>query len=89
LSDQGDETGGGEHKSDIDLRPFLRGEKDRDERPETGLHVGDKENEPVEAAQAARRRRQRWFAAVRLRAGRRRGLVRDPAALISIVAKAG
>ena len=34
------------------LGPFLRGEIDGDERAEAGLHVGEKEDEPVEAAQA-------------------------------------
>ena len=44
---------------------FSRRQVNRDERPEPGLHVGEKEDEPVEAAQAlaatatgpARRRR--------------------------------
>ena len=57
LRDQRDEAGHGENKADVDLRPFLRGQIDRDERPETGLHVGDEEDEPVEAAQAASRGR--------------------------------
>ena len=54
LANERHEAGRGENKADIDLRPFLRGEKDRDERAETGLHVGDEEDEPIEAAQAAR-----------------------------------
>ena len=33
---------------------FSRGQVDRDERTEAGLHVGEKEDEPVEAAQALR-----------------------------------
>jgi hypothetical protein len=52
------------------------------------LHVGDEENEPIEAAKAARRRRQRRFATIRRRDGWRYGIVSGPAALISIVAKA-
>ena len=45
-----------QHEADVDLRPFLRRQIDRDERAEPGLHVGDEEDEPVEAAQAAARR---------------------------------
>jgi len=50
------------------------------------LHVGDEEDEPIEAAQAARRRRQR-FTAARLPVSSRRGLGCDPATLIPIVAR--
>ena len=56
LPDQRDETADGENEADIDLRPFLGGQIDRDERAETGLHIGDEEHEPVEPAQAALRR---------------------------------
>jgi len=77
-----------ENEADVDLRPLLRRQVDGDERTKAGLDVGDKENEPVQTAQAARRRRQRRFAATRLRAFRR-GLFRDPAVLITTVAKAG
>jgi hypothetical protein len=75
LSDQGDDAGRGQNQADIDLCPFLRGEKHRDERAEAGLHVGDKEDEPIKAAQAASGRRQRRFAFARLLAARwcRRG----------------
>ena len=66
--DQRDEARGREHQADVDLRPFLRGEIDRDERPEAGLHVGDEEDEPVEPAQAARATDARRLA----RAGSRR-----------------
>lgn len=38
-------------ETDLHLSPFLGGQIDR-ERPEAGLHVGQKENEPVEAALA-------------------------------------
>jgi hypothetical protein len=37
----------------------LRGQKDRDKRPEAGLHVGDKKDEPIKPEAAAPRRRQR------------------------------
>ena len=57
------------HEADIELRPALPGQIDRHERAETGLHVGDEEDEPIEPAQAARRRMQRRLAAFR---GRRR-----------------
>jgi hypothetical protein len=53
------ETSSRKDQTDIDLRPFLRGEKYRNEGPETGLHVGDEEDEPIEAAQAAPRGRKR------------------------------
>jgi len=66
----------------------LRGQIDRNERPEAGLHVGDEKDEPVEAAQAARRRRERRLAALSLRARRRRGLGSDPAASVRSVGKA-
>jgi hypothetical protein len=56
LPDERDETADGENEADIDLRPFLGGQIDRDERAETGLHVGHEEHEPVEPAQAALRR---------------------------------
>ena len=54
LADQRDEAGRRKHEADVDLRPLLRREIDRHERTETGLHVGDEEDEPIEAAQAAR-----------------------------------
>jgi len=52
------------------------------------LHIGDEKDEPIKAAQAARRRPERRLAPVRLWTRRRRGLVRAPAALVSTVAKA-
>jgi hypothetical protein len=64
LRNEGHETGRGENKADIDLRPFLGGEEYRDEGAETGLHVGNEEDEPIEAAQAASRRRQRRLGGV-------------------------
>ena len=89
LSDQRDETGGGEDEADIDLCPFLRCEKDRDERSEAGLHVGDKKDEPVEATQTARRRRERRFVSVRrFAAASAGGCPGETAVLISTVAKA-
>jgi hypothetical protein len=62
LPEQGDDAADRQHKADLDLGPFLGGQIDRNERPEAGLHVGQKENEPVEAALAfARgRRRRAW-----------------------------
>ena len=56
LSDQADHAADREHQADLRLGPFFRGEVDRDERAEAGLHVGEKEDEPVEAAQALLRR---------------------------------
>ena len=50
LSEQADDPADREHEADLDLRPFLRGQIDRHEGAKTGLHVGEKEDEPVEAA---------------------------------------
>ncbi len=72
LADQRNEAGRGQDEPDIDLRPSLRGEINRDERAEAGLHVGDKENEPVEPAQAVPRRQQRRLRPFRLVRCRRR-----------------
>jgi hypothetical protein len=47
LAEQCDQPGRRKHKADIELRPVLRGEIDGDERAEAGLHIGNKENEPV------------------------------------------
>ena len=80
--------GGGQDKTDVDLRPLLRGEKHRDERPKAGLHIGDEENEPIKPAQAPRGRPERRLGPARLFAKRRRGFVFDPVAPISTVAKA-
>ncbi len=54
-----DETADRQHKADLDLGPLLRRQIDRDERTETGLHVREKKDEPVEATQALPRRRWR------------------------------
>ena len=63
LAGQGYEPADREGEADIDLRPFLLGQVDRDERPESGLRVGEKEDEPVEAAPArdGRRRARGWM----------------------------
>ena len=76
LRDQRDESGRGENKTDVDLRPFLRRQINRDERPETRLHVGDEEDEPIEPAQGARGGRGWRFAFSQRPVQRRRGLVR-------------
>ena len=88
LADQRNEAGGGQDETDVDLRPLLRGEKDRDERPKASLHIGDEEDEPIKPAQAARRRPQRRLRSAGLLAKRRRGSACDPVAPISTVAKA-
>jgi hypothetical protein len=41
----------------LGLGPFFRRQINRNKWTETGLHIGQKENEPVEAAQALARRR--------------------------------
>jgi hypothetical protein len=86
LSDQRNETGGGENETDIDLRPLLSGQKDRDERTKAGLNVGNEEDEPIEPAQAVARRGERRLAAVET-FGRRRRIIGNSAAPISIVAE--
>ena len=88
LRDERHETGRGENKADIDLRPFLGGEEYRDEGAETGLHVGDEEDEPIEAAQAAPRRRQRRLGGVGPLARRWRGRAYATALPIMTVAEA-
>ncbi len=59
LPDQADDAADRQHKADLDLGPFLGRQVNRDEGPEPGLHIGEKEDEPVEAAQALARRRRR------------------------------
>ena len=66
LSEQADQAPDREHEADIDLGPRHRREIDRDERPETSLHIGDEEHEPVEAV-LARLRRMRRLAVARPR----------------------
>ena len=56
LPEQGHDAADRQDQADIDLRPFLRGQINRDERPETGLNVGHAEHEPVETAKTAARR---------------------------------
>ncbi len=65
LPEQADDAADRQHKADLDLRPFLRSQIDRNERAEAGLNVGEKEDEPVEAALAFARRL--WPAAGRRR----------------------
>ncbi len=55
LSDQADQAADRQHKTDLDLGPLLRRQIDRDKRTEAGLHIREKKDEPVEAAQALSR----------------------------------
>ena len=55
LPDQSDDAADRQHKTDLDLGPFLRRQIDRNERTESGLHIREKEDEPVETAQALAR----------------------------------
>ena len=55
LTGQRRDAAGAENESDIALRPRLRCEIDRDERTESGLDVGEKEDEPVEPARTPAR----------------------------------
>jgi hypothetical protein len=48
---------GRQNQPDIELRPRVRGQIDRNERTETGLDVGKEKGEPVKAARACPRRR--------------------------------
>jgi hypothetical protein len=88
LPDERNEARGGKDKADIDLRPFLRGEKDRDKGPEAGLYVGNEKDEPIKSAQAARGGCRWWLAPVRPLASGGRGFACDPVALLLTVAKA-
>jgi hypothetical protein len=56
LPEQANDTADRQHEADLDLRPLLRGQIDRNERTEAGLNVGEKEDEPVEATLAFARR---------------------------------
>jgi len=69
LPDERNETRSRQDEPDVDLGPVLRSEINRDERPESGLYVGDEKNEPIEPAQAALRRRQRRLGALGPSAG--------------------
>src|SRR6516225_2124191 len=76
LADQCNEARHRQDEADINLRPVLRSQVDRNKWTEASLHVGDEENEPIEAAQASARRRRRLAVsrrrrAVRIRRGRR------------------
>ena len=53
LAHQGDDGRDRQDEADFDLSPLLRRQVDGDEGAEAGLHVGDKEDEPVEPLQAA------------------------------------
>jgi hypothetical protein len=57
LAGERHEPAGGQNQPDIKLGPSVRGQIDRNERTETGLDVGEKKGEPVEAARASSRRR--------------------------------
>jgi hypothetical protein len=52
LRRQGNEAPRRENKADVELRPLMRGEIDRDEWLKAGLHVGEKESEPIQPASA-------------------------------------
>src|ERR1700691_3434617 len=88
LADERNETSRRQDEADVDLCPLLRGEKDRDKRAKAGLHIGDEEDEPVKAAQAACGWSQGWLRSSRPLVRRRRGLACDPVAPILTVAKA-
>ena len=49
LPQKRDKTADCQKQPNINLRPLLRGQIDGDKRPESGLHIGDEEGEPVES----------------------------------------
>jgi hypothetical protein len=57
LTDERHQAAGCQNKTDVELRPGVRGQIDRDERPEAGLDVVEEKGEPVKAARACPRRR--------------------------------
>jgi len=65
LSEQPDHAADRQHQADLRLRPFFRGEIDRDEGAEAGLHVRKEEDEPVEPVLAALRGMRRFGRLVR------------------------
>jgi hypothetical protein len=66
----------------------LRGEINRNERPEAGLDIRDKKDEPIKSAQALRGRRQRRRGGIRTIKRRRSGFIGARAVVVSIVAEA-
>ena len=84
LAEQPDDAADRQHEADLDLGPFLGGQIDRNERPEAGLHVGQKENEPVEAALAFARGR-RWRAWLQRFGYERRNIAGGGGSLAAIV----
>jgi len=67
LPEQPDHAADRQHQADLDLSPFLRRQVDRDERTESGLHICEEENEPVETALALARGSCRGLALHRFR----------------------
>ena len=59
LAGQGDKPSRGQDQPDIELRPLMRGQIDRDERTKPGLNVRKEEGEPVKTARTRLRRRTR------------------------------
>jgi hypothetical protein len=59
LAGQGDQAARGQDQADIELRPLMRGQIDRDERTKAGLNVRKEEREPVKTARTRLRRRTR------------------------------
>jgi len=61
LPSQGHEAPNREHETDVDLRPFVRGQIDGDKRTKAGLDIGNKEDKSVQPPQAAQRWTRRWL----------------------------
>src|SRR6516165_920284 len=79
LQRQRGKAAGGENETNVHLRPSMRREVDGDERPKSGLHIGDAEREPIEPAPAATRGGDRWLRGQRPLRGRRRFVAADSA----------
>jgi hypothetical protein len=50
------QSAGSENKTDVELRPLVGGEINRDKRTKAGLDIGQKKSKPIEAATAGRSR---------------------------------
>src|SRR5207248_1717080 len=85
LTDQPDYAADRQHQADLGLGPLLRREVNRDERSESGLHICQKEDEPVEAARALARGSCRRFVHHRLSYPSRNTIAAVARALLSSI----
>ena len=59
LAGQGDKSARGQDQADVELRPLVGGQIDRNERAQPSLNVGKEEGEPVKTTRTRVRRRTR------------------------------